>query len=275
MGKSPEINWNGDFAQVISGGLLGDGCMSLQGRAITPTYEETHGYRQRDYILWKCRVLGGSSRDATYFDKRTGRFYLRSYMWVIDDRNQALYALFYHRGRKAITYRALSHMNELGLTVLWLDDGSTKLHDGNGKLSLQSFLPNENRLIMRWLERQYGIESVLTCENEIFFNSREMPKLLSCVYPVFKTWHFPACMSYKMGFMEPQNARAIEEAKEARRSRDRAQYRKVMMDPVRKAKLHETVKKARWRRMQDLEYRRKYNEYQKEYMRMRRARHAQ
>jgi len=58
-----------------------------------------------------------------------------------------------------------------------------------------------------------------------------MPKLLSCVYPI-KPCYLPACMSYKMGFMEPQNARVIEEAKKARRSRDRAPYRKVMMDPV-------------------------------------------
>lgn len=274
-GDPSRINWNSDFTQVVSGGLLGDGSMSLQERAITPVYFETHGYPQRDYLLWKCRILGGSFSDSMVFDKRTGRFYPRSQMWVIDIRNRDLYTLFYPRGRKSITNDALSHVNELGLTILWLDDGSTKLHDGNGKLSLQSFLPEENLLVMQWLEKQYGVGSVLTRENEIFFNSKELPKLLSWVYPAFKTYQLPVCMAYKIGFMDPRNATLIEEAKEARRQRDREQLRKIMQDPQKMALLRERKNKAQRRRMQDAKYRLKYNEYHKVYERKRRARIAE
>jgi hypothetical protein len=267
-----DVDWDDDYAQVVSGGILGDGYLALRKKMVTPMYIETHGYRQRDYVIWKRSILGASMGDYTTFDERTGKFYVSSTLWVTDPRNVGLYDSFYLNGKKVVTPKALGHVQDLGLTVLWLDDGSIKLHDGNGKLSLQSFTPEENRSVMSWLSERYGINSYLSPENEIFFNSKEMPKLLSVVYPVYKEYRLPDCMRYKMGYMDPGNQRLIENAKEKRRVRDRENYRRIMRDPVRKARLRETSNRAQKRRLADSTYRQSYDEYHKEWMTRKRQR---
>ncbi|HEV2139012.1 MAG TPA: hypothetical protein VGR53_09220 [Nitrososphaerales archaeon] len=272
---APHISdWNDEYVQVVSGGLLGDGCMVLRERMVTPSYHENHGWRQRDYVIWKCRILGASMGEYTTFDKRTCRFYARSTLWITDQRNHGLYSVFYPTGKKIVSPEVLDHVGDLGLTVLWLDDGSTKLHDGNGKLSLQSFSPPENRMIMSWLRDRYEINSVLSTENEIFLNSRELPKLLSVVYPIFQRYGLPECMRYKMGSLDPKNSESIEAAKEKRREHDMTNYWRIMSDSSRRKKRRERMKKGARRRLEDPKYREKYNDYHRVYARVWRARHA-
>ena len=91
QGHPGGINWSEDYAQVVSGGILGDGRLTLRKRMVTPTYTETHGIRQRDYVAWKCRILGASSGEYTHFDERTGKFYFHSTLRVTDPRNHGLY----------------------------------------------------------------------------------------------------------------------------------------------------------------------------------------
>ncbi len=268
------IDWNDDYVQVIAGGLLGDGSMALGKRRVTPLYHETHGFRQRDYVAWKSSILAASVGEYTYFDKRTCRFYVHSTLWVTDRRNSGIYSVFYPTGKRTVSRDALDYIGDLGLTVMWLDDGTTKLHDGNGKLSLQSFSPLENGMIMSWLRNRYEISSTLNTENEIFLNSSELPKLLSIVYPIFQKYELPGCMRYKLGSLDPKNAEMIEEAKEKRREHDRDNYRRIMSDSSRRERRHAKMKKAAERRLEDPEYRKKYNEYHRIYARDWRARHA-
>ena len=77
-------------------------------------------------------------------------------------------------------------------------------------------------------------------------------------------------MRYKMGVMAPENGQLIEVAKATRRSHDRSKYLRVMSNPVRKVRLRENIRMAQRRRMKNPEYRRRYNEYHKEWMRNKR-----
>jgi hypothetical protein len=173
-----------------------------------------------------------------------------------------------------ISENVLHHLGDLALLVLWLDDGTIKLHDGNGRLCLQSFSRRENRMIMEWLRDRCDANSRLTTENEIFMNSKELVKLLLVLRPLFVKYRLSDCMRYKLGAADQKNAELVREAKENRRKHDRARYRRIMMNPTLKAVYRKAQAQRARNRLANPSYRAKYNKYHKVYERKRRNRNA-
>lgn len=168
--------------------------------------------------------------------------------------------------------KALGNLEILGLLTLWLDDGSMKLHDGNGKISTMGFSRNENLVIINFLGRKFGIEGKLTNENEIFLNSRVLPNFLNIIYPAFKQYGLPNCMRYKMGFLDPTNSTLIERYKERRQAQDREGRRRRMSNDEYRERANKIRRLAQKRRLDNPEYRKKTNEYAKIWQREKRAR---
>ena len=270
--ERPNIDWSEPYNQIVAGGLLGDGYMILRGRAKTPTYRETHGPKQRDYLLWKQNFLGGSVAEYSSFDRRTGKFYIQESLWVNNPRNVEIFRLFYKNGKKSVREECLKNLDPLSLLIFWLDDGSAKLHDGNGKLATVGFSRDENLAIIYQLERKFGIAGKLTPENEIFFNSKILPSFLELVHPEFVRYNLPDCMRYKMSFLEPSNNNLIDSYKDRRQNRDRERRRRLMSNERYRNRSNKLRRLAQARRLSNPEYRKRFNEYAKNWQRERRAR---
>lgn len=267
-----QFHWTDPYVQIVLGGLLGDGSLESRQNARTPMYFETHGLKQRDYLLWKCKMLVAKSCEFCNFDKRTGKFYAKATFWISDPRNIVIYSHFYSDGKKSIQRDVLESLTPLALLIFWLDDGSIKLHDGNGRISTQGFSRDENIAIVDFLRRRHGVEAKVSTQNEIFMSSKELPKFLGIIYPLFEKYHVPDCMRYKMGSFDSRNAELIENYKEKRRKHDRQSWFRRMSDPAYRARVNELRMIAQKRRLSDPEYRRKYNEYARIFEREKRAR---
>lgn len=261
--KMIPVDWRTPSIQVLAGSLLGDGTLTFSERSKTPAYREMHCLRQRAYLEWKQRIIGGSMALGKYFDRRTQRWYSRVHLWMTDPRNIALYSVFYPMKRKEITRTLLDNLDTLGMLVWWLDDGSVKLHDNNGKLSTQGFSAEQNGVAMDWFSEKHGICAHISSENEIFFSSKELPKLLALIYPLFKKYDLPSCMRYKMGSSDKRNSNLILLAKEKRRQHDRKRYHIMMSDPIYRATVRLKARLRQKRRLSDPLYQMGYNEYHK------------
>lgn len=166
-----------------------------------------------------------------------------------------------------ITRALLDNLDALGILVWWLDDGSVKLHDNNGKLSTQVFPAEQNKVAIDWFSEKHGICARLASENEIFFSSKELPKLLALVYPLFEKYELPSCMRYKMGSSDKMNSNLIQLSKEKRRQNDRKRYHIMMSDSIGRETIRLKARLRQKRRLSDPIYRMRCNEYHKTWQR--------
>jgi hypothetical protein len=234
-------------------------------------YKEVHCLRQAPYLRWKQRIIGGKVRSYRYLDDRTGHYYSSVYLWMFHPDNIAMRSMFYPAGRKSISKDVLGNLSNLGALVWWLDDGSVKLHDGNGKLCTQGFPRKQVELAADWFSRRFGVSAYISTENEIFFSSKELPKLLASIGLAFRRHALPECMRYKMGASDKMNSDDIEEAKEMRRQRDRRRYHSFMSTPAHRLAAREKARLRQQIRLSDPSYRARYNEYHRTWQRNYRA----
>jgi len=114
--------------QVVLGGLLGDG--RLSGRVspgATPNYAEAHSTGQRDYLHWKASALanlGPVVTDGDHGDGAGGRHQ------VVRLRTTNVPALLPYRDLSPI--ERLDRLDDLGVAVWFMDDGSLKYTGGGG-----------------------------------------------------------------------------------------------------------------------------------------------
>ena len=155
--------------QIILGTILGDGYLHK------PTDRETNSRlvtscceKDEDYIFWKYQELSSSylfpyppKLSSTYLD---GKEFKR---WMIRSKNNIVFTeyrdLFYPQGRKIVPSKALEYLNDLGLAVWYMDDGSlSKKRYLNGdlanlKICTQCFTWEEDILIRDWFKERYKI----------------------------------------------------------------------------------------------------------------------
>lgn len=148
---------------AIVGMLLGDGCAVRHRKGKVPTYLSIeHSTKQTTYAQYKASILGElthvRTRIGARLDPRTGHTYESVY---VKTRCHPLYTklrdAFYPSGRKVVDPFWLSKLDERGLALWYLDDGSTS--DTQCYLATCGFSWPENQVLAAKLWQGFGIHA--------------------------------------------------------------------------------------------------------------------
>lgn len=149
-----------DQKQVILGSVLGD-CFLKRPRSLRDNsqFKLKHQNDDKDYLFWAWEML-----------KSTGLFPDPPKLepngksppyWGLISRSHPIFTeyrkLFYPAGTKIVTSGILNQLEDLGVTVWIMDDGSFDRKHKKLKLYTNSFTYKENELIAEWFMSKYNL----------------------------------------------------------------------------------------------------------------------
>ncbi len=186
--------------QIILGGLLGDLYCGYSKTSKYPRLQGAHGKDQKEYVFWKIKLL-----NRLRFRQRVTK--IGAY-WYESKTFKALteyYQLFYSNKYKQVNEQILSRLNDFGLLIWYLDDGSYSKRDHYITFYTNGFTYNEQVLISNWFKNRYNLSPKIgpirnhNYPNKIWyclrFNVIDSKKLID----IFKQFEIPSCMEYKLG----------------------------------------------------------------------------
>ncbi|MBR9701093.1 hypothetical protein GOV11_04475 [Candidatus Woesearchaeota archaeon] len=188
--------------QTIIGGLLGDLSCRKTHSSLHPRLEGGHCFRQREYLLWKTVLLKRLSWNI--WVSKEGTYHYNSKTFPVLHK---YHSLFYADGVKRIDENILSLVDDFGLLIWYLDDGSYKTRDKNVNIHTNGFDLEEQIIIQNWFFEKYGlIPRIYEAKDHknypgkvwyyLHFNKKDTEKLLN----IFRKFDVPACIRYKLGY---------------------------------------------------------------------------
>ena len=161
---------------VAAGAAVGDGHLQLTGSKMRGRLRMTQGAAQLDYLNYKAQLLGDLVATPPHFQPVTPGQFSHVGTYGVSTLSRPHLALLhdelYQDGRKTITAEYLNRLDELGLALWYLDDGSL-LHGGSSQIlknGTRSFYPNsrsvfnvqglsvdEAHLVLNWLNEKWEI----------------------------------------------------------------------------------------------------------------------
>ena len=250
--------------QVLIGSLLGDGGLQFQKKSINALFRETHGIKQKEYLIYKKRYLEcfcPRIKEMIIYDNRTNKFYGRVFLWT---KTHPLLTRYYHalyiKNKKIIDKSILERISPLALAIWYCDDGSFGYINQNAKIA--TYLSyKENKILIDFLKERFDINCTINRDLEsyhIYFSVQEIRKFLSLIKD-----YVPKCMNYKLCPFAEENNKRLNEENLKRRQKDKVRRMKYKNDPIRMDIIRRQHRINHKRRMQNPEYRKKYNEYYK------------
>ncbi|MBU4245796.1 MAG: hypothetical protein KKE71_02025 [Nanoarchaeota archaeon] len=235
LNKNPEyldILFTEDCKQVLLGSLLGDGSLS-HGNGTNYYLEETHSSKQRDYLIWKDKILkifGCKLKDKEYMNYKLNKKYPQV---IIKTSSLPLlseyHKIFYFDRKKRITSEILDQINELGLAVWYLDDGHVTILENLVNFSTDSFTYIEHTIIKDWFIKKWNVNPKICRRNNTYyikFNSTDSKKLLAIFKVIFEKYGVPNCVFYKLGALWEGNKDRITLSRKEKNEYKRAWRRK-------------------------------------------------
>jgi len=218
--------------QVLFGSLLGDGGLYKKYSYGNPHYSEQHCIRQSDYCKWKAMILREQFgvKEAIYnadrgtrktynitigcnaffkeiheaFYRLLRKAYIKHYASKRINKDGTHQFQYIEKGyyKKVLPLSILHEIDELGLAVWFMDDGSSyKRHSIYCMIATDNFTLEENQAIVQWFHNRWDIEckieSVLRWNGKtyhhVIFNSVNSRKLVDLITP-----YVVECMKYKV-----------------------------------------------------------------------------
>jgi hypothetical protein len=241
--------------QVLIGSILGDGSIGKTG-----AYQEGHCVRQKDYLLWKKRILDKQ------FDKSKIRYYEKPNCYQIYIPKNSIFQEYreisYPDGKKIVSNKFIKRIGKLAICIWYFDDGSYNPQINRIKLCSYGFSYEENKKLQNMLKNKFGWNFFLYCykrkSKNLYYlvcNGKDTDKFLDFIKK--NTLYIPKSMTYKMGKLDKCNLEWIEEKKE---SFKRSQKKYVLQN---RKLIYKRQKK--WRDENKEHYRKHRNIYRKEY----------
>lgn len=142
---------------VILGSLLGDGSLSRPASAnANALFQEGHGARQRDYLLWKAAELERFTPHV--------REYRGGSVVVLTTPNDPALTIWrrlaYPEGRKS-PHNILPYCDDLATAIWFMDDGNLAKRGEFYVLSTCSFTIEEHEEMVSWFHERYGVEPTI------------------------------------------------------------------------------------------------------------------
>jgi len=186
--------------QVILGGILGDLCCRITKTCKNARIEGAHCRLQEPYLFWKVSILKNLS--FIFWRSKLGQLRFQSKTYPILNH---YYDLFYRNGKKEVDDHILEKVDEFGLAIWYMDDGSYIKRDRRSRLYTNGFSYNENIIMKGWFESKWNISPKIYSDKKpkqypgkiwffLQFNAKETQKLFSLI----KDYIHPS-MKYKIG----------------------------------------------------------------------------
>lgn len=194
--------------QIILGSILGGAGMGvkhtgLQRKSI-PSYGTGHCKQQADYMKWtinslRTLKLRNSKRrvKSPHFDNHNTFYSTHTQQLPVLEK---LFDVCYKydeitdKYKKTVTRELLDKLNELGLAVWIMDDGSISLLHRTGKVGgtvicTDGFSKEECKIIVKWFKERWKLETAIYDGQwgpRITFDTRNSRKLLKIISPYLK-----------------------------------------------------------------------------------------
>jgi DNA-binding transcriptional regulator WhiA len=197
----PRMPYKGERLGVMTGMLLG-------GASIVKKYQNNivicHSNKFKEYFDWKCEILskfGYSQKKIRQMRPVVkGNKHSASIVDFVGDDINWFYKNAYDQitGKKTVKYQFVRHLNQYGLAVWFMDDGSNvqKLKNGSYLLNTQAFSEEENKMLVKILKKRFGLEPKIHREKgkyyKLYFgaeknNAQRLKELInSYIHPSMK-----------------------------------------------------------------------------------------
>ncbi len=176
--------------EILIGKLLGDGHLETQNRGRTFRLKVEHSIIQRPYVDWLASQLSGwlHSPPREWIRTVYGKGYRKYGFQTVSHPALRFYAQqFYERGRKIVPDQIERWLTPLAFTVWYMDDGSVKSLQTNGRiLNTQGFPKADVEQLVAALNHRYALSAIPRRQSEgwqIFIPGRSAEKLLSILKP--------------------------------------------------------------------------------------------
>lgn len=150
---------------VILGTILGDGSLKIQNGYSNANLQIRHSETQKEYLLWKAKVLKEIARDKSvsvqkadgWSSHKKWRFISRS-LPVLSE----LHHLTYKHNKLRIRRKWLNQMTALSLAVWWCDDGSLIGYGGRkGVFCTDGFDNKSVKILAHYLKSVWKIRTIV------------------------------------------------------------------------------------------------------------------
>ena len=157
--------------EILVGKLLGDAHLETQNNGKTYRFKFEHSEKQKEYIFWLYKRLekfcGTSPRIKT--GTRNGKTYKKYFFQTKSFPNFVFFGKqFYEDKKKVIPKRIIRKLlTPLSVAVWFMDDGSVKSGDTNGRLfNTQGFSKKEVSLLSETLNNKFNLHTYLRKQKE-------------------------------------------------------------------------------------------------------------
>ena len=149
----------------IIGSMLGDGTMRMGKGAINANFKVDHCLEQKEYVMWKYKILKNfvqTEPKISYRTTQTGVRYEKSW-WFRTIRHPILTEIYrrfyvtdsYRCGRKVVSKEDVNLLDPLAIAVWIMDDGSYSR--GKIDISTYSFTLREIELLKKAIQEKFSI----------------------------------------------------------------------------------------------------------------------
>lgn len=174
--------------QILIGGLLGDGSISINRNKIFGRYTFAHAEKQKNYCIWKAKQLQNLVyyprvfNPRYHYDKRTNKIYTSYFCYSKECvQLKELHDRWYTNNIKHICYEDLFKLDALGLAIWFMDDGYKSL--SGYYIATLCFSNEDLQLISKYFLDKWNIEITITKNNEVYIPAKYRKHFTEIIKP--------------------------------------------------------------------------------------------
>ena len=192
---------------AITGSILGDGYARNNQLTIQ------HSIKQKDYLLYKARLLNQSKGSRFVLTEKLDITYPYIRLFYHNKSVGRARKKIYVNGTKVLTEGILNQLGTIGLAIWYMDDGSLVLHKyPNGTIksrevywSTDNFDLDSHLTFQKWMKRKYDIDIKITPYKKgkyyrTVLNATNANKFFELIKA-----HIPPSMEYKINMCYSDN----------------------------------------------------------------------
>lgn len=190
--------------QIVLGSLLGDGAINVNRKYHVPNGKLviTHGAKQKDYLEWKMGLLAPfvtMTEPYAHLNHGFGGARMSySCRTITHPAFVAYRALFYPQGKKYISQEILDRLEDQGLAIWLMDDGSSA-QSGYLQIATNGFRLEENERMVAWFRAKYGFTVAIHRAGQKDQLRLGIPRLAANQLRELLTPYFFPPLLYKLG----------------------------------------------------------------------------
>ncbi|MDD2731729.1 MAG: hypothetical protein PHI53_00870 [Candidatus Pacebacteria bacterium] len=178
------INLSKEQKSVLLGTIIGDGYLQKTGK-LNARLRLEHGYKQKEYLLWKIKMLGYLFQGKPKYLERIHPITKRKHRYWRHQSQSTPYLgklrkVFYPKEKKEIPENFGKYITPLMLAVWYMDDGYYYKRDRCSYLYLGNVNKKEADIVSKTILNKFKIETKIKERKKgyaIYFSPSESQKL--------------------------------------------------------------------------------------------------